>query len=530
MSRGLVTPNHIGVADLGQWPDRFTTSERSATALLLIGVFLFGIAHLAALPPFEGYDEVAHWSSIQQIADDGRIPVYGKDHLSADLLRYPGPFASAAGQPYRAWFAINHAATSVSGSGPSRFRQGLEQNWQAQHPPLYYMLLGPVYLLGAKLDWLRHMLALRLASWCIAFAGFAWGAVQTQAVLRTRGVADARLLLPAAWPFLFPEFFPEFARLTNDALVVLLFAGVWSLSLKTIGKGLPARRAAALGMLLGAGLLTKAFFLPITAGALGLLGFSLYRSGNPKVTARVAAALALGLSPAIAWYVRLFWSTGTLSGGNDFIHLQQAGGLWAGLNSHFSPVQYARGAVRIFAQFAWAGTWSFVHPNRWVVAPIVADLVLGSVFYIRACRVRDVAGLAPLFFVVPFLCGLFYHLLVMVATHAEGMGTPGWYLHILAAPLSMVLAIGWRWRRLQSCLAAYGIAFGAMMAPWQLAFFSGCLERTGNGGGTLAGSTCLIDFGHLKVIALPGPAIAAGAAGVGAILAASVFARHMHRR
>jgi hypothetical protein len=54
---------------------------------LLLAVFLFGVARVAALPPFEGYDEVAHWSSIQQIADDGQIPVYGRDHLSVDVAR-----------------------------------------------------------------------------------------------------------------------------------------------------------------------------------------------------------------------------------------------------------------------------------------------------------------------------------------------------------------------------------------------------------------------------------------------------------
>ena len=36
-------------------------------SLLLLAVALTGLAHLAFLPPFEGFDETAHFSYIQQI-------------------------------------------------------------------------------------------------------------------------------------------------------------------------------------------------------------------------------------------------------------------------------------------------------------------------------------------------------------------------------------------------------------------------------------------------------------------------------
>jgi hypothetical protein len=52
---------------------------RTISRLILFAVFMAGVAHVAALPPFEGFDEVAHWSYIQQIADEGRIPIYGQD-------------------------------------------------------------------------------------------------------------------------------------------------------------------------------------------------------------------------------------------------------------------------------------------------------------------------------------------------------------------------------------------------------------------------------------------------------------------
>ncbi len=497
-------------------------TQRTATFLLLLAVFLFGIAHIAALPPFEGYDEVAHWSSIQQIADERHVPVYGRDHLSGDVARYAGPMASATGQPYRAWFANTHDAGAVRGVGPSRFSQGAELNWQAQHPPLYYLLLAPIYRLGGTLDWVHHLFLLRFASWCMAFTGFAWGAVRTQALLRMQSISGARSLIPIIWPFLFPEFFPEFARLTNDALVVLLFAGLWSVTLGVLADRMTLRRAFAFGVLLAAGLLTKAFFLPMTLGVYALLILDAFWRQSLRDLIPACVVIAVCLIPPAAWYLGKLLTTGTLSGGNDFVHLQEAGGLWHGLHSHFSLSHYVLGAVRILAQFAWAGTWSFVHPDRWIVAPIVASLLLGGVFYALGCGTRDVVRLAPLFFIVPFLAGLFYHLLVMVAMNGEGMGTPGWYLQILAAPLSMALAIGWQWHRVQGFLAGYAILFGAAMVPWQLAFFSGCLDRTGTGGGTLIGTGCLIDLGHLHAISQPALAFGALACGCAAVLAAAI--------
>jgi hypothetical protein len=92
---------------------------RTISRLILFAVFMAGVAHVAALPPFEGFDEVAHWSYIQQIADEGRIPIYGQDRLSADIARYPGPRAAEQGQPYHSWFAAPHPGRGPELAGPA---------------------------------------------------------------------------------------------------------------------------------------------------------------------------------------------------------------------------------------------------------------------------------------------------------------------------------------------------------------------------------------------------------------------------
>jgi len=71
-----------------------------ATWLLLLAVGLAGLAHLAFLPPFEGFDETGHFSYIQQIADAGQIPHPGADRKSADVRAYPGPRAYGGVAPF----------------------------------------------------------------------------------------------------------------------------------------------------------------------------------------------------------------------------------------------------------------------------------------------------------------------------------------------------------------------------------------------------------------------------------------------
>src|ERR1700674_1909982 len=80
--------------------------------LLLLAVALAGIAHVAFLPPFEGFDETNHLAYIQQIAETGTIPRYGVDRVSVDIEQYSGPrsFDQTAGRTYRAFF---------NGSSPS---------------------------------------------------------------------------------------------------------------------------------------------------------------------------------------------------------------------------------------------------------------------------------------------------------------------------------------------------------------------------------------------------------------------------
>jgi hypothetical protein len=58
---------------------------RICIPLYLLTLFLIGLGYLAILPPFEGFDETAHYSSVRQIADTKTIPSKGRVSLTKKL-------------------------------------------------------------------------------------------------------------------------------------------------------------------------------------------------------------------------------------------------------------------------------------------------------------------------------------------------------------------------------------------------------------------------------------------------------------
>jgi hypothetical protein len=486
---------------------------RWATWLILLSVALAGVAHVAFLPPFEDFDEVAHWSSIQQIADTGRIPRSDVDRLSADVEAYPGPYAAsghfppglAGGRVFKSFFA-DPALPDLRQPVTRLYQPGRELNWEAQHPPLYYLLLTPFYTLARDWSWPTHMLLLRLVSWSIAFAGLVIGCRPTQRTLSKLRAAPVAGLLVPAWPLLFPQFFPEFARLGNDSLCLLLIAVAWRLILR--GLGTPdSKTATGLGVSLGFGLLTKAFFWPIGAGCIALFVFAAWRETNGRYLAFAAIVLGVALAIGGGWYIRNLVTTGFFFGAIDFIRTEQAGGMFARLRSGFGLEEITfilRNLLIIAGSFAWAGTWTLAMLPRIFTAPLVLLAALPLALWLRDLKQWPVLGLAPLFLATPVLAGLIYHAVDQATLGDSGMPTPGWYLHILAGPLAFAIALGWRWRRLFAGLTVYAISFQVICWATQLSVFSGCAYKPGpHLSLTLDAGSCLIVPSRLAVLGEP---------------------------
>ena len=496
------------------------------TVLLLAAVALVGLAHAALLPPWEGFDETAHWSYIQQLADTGRPPRYGVDGLSADIDRYPGPMTYSGAAPFDRTGRPTFRSYAQDGAplifgGPSRYASDSAPNWQAQHPPLYYAVLAPLYRLAQGRGWIDHLLVLRLASYMLAFAGFAVGVLAIWRRGAQFGAWAAAIV--AAWPFLFPQFFPEFARLGNDSLC-LLFAGLgWACLLELLAGEAGWGAAAALGVVLGLALLTKAFFLPIGASAGALLLARWWIGGRrPAWLGQAVLAGALALAIGGWWYVEKKLETGSLTGSDEFIRLGRAGGSSA-LVQGFSAGEFTRGLAVIAATFLWAGTWSLARLSElWLAIPAALLLVCG-VDYARGLGRGGLVAWAPLALAAPLAAGLVYHVFVWMA--GTSAVTPGWYFHILAGPLGLAVALGWRRPRLLGALAGGTAVYTAFAWAYQLSMFSGCAAKLGSDKHyNFAGRACFIDLHALARLTHPGLGFASLGLGVASGLAAAALA------
>lgn len=259
---------------------------------LAAATLLVGIGYIAILPPFEGFDEYAHYSSIRQIADAGAFPFPGKSFIDKNVERYlqtaPTPWGSLHPpfeQPGRMTYpAFFKNAKAVADYRDNRYRSadwdfapGATGNWESQHPPLYYVLMAPIMKATEGLSLVTQVFTLRAVSYLLAFLGFMIGWRATSEIFPD-GIGDGYLF----YPLIVPMFFGEFARIGNDFLCLLLFALIYGLSLRSFRDGRDRNSAFTIGICFGLGLLTKAFFIPALVGYALFMALRAWRARDDR--------------------------------------------------------------------------------------------------------------------------------------------------------------------------------------------------------------------------------------------------------
>ena len=175
--------------------------KRWPLLLILISYLFVGGLYAAQVPAWQAPDEPAHYNYIRQLTE-GNLPVMAAgdyDQAYLDEIR-------------TALFAPEYSIADIE-----------YEDWQ---PPLYYLLLTPVFLLSNG-----SLFALRLVSLMLG-AGVIWLAYST-----------ARLLFPeaewVAWSTaVFIAFIPQhvamLASVNNDSLSELLIALLLYLTLRWV--------------------------------------------------------------------------------------------------------------------------------------------------------------------------------------------------------------------------------------------------------------------------------------------------------
>ena len=436
-------------------------------------------AHMLILPPFEGFDEPAHYSYISYLADQHRIPILGVTPLdrtmeeeSADLPKpYESvpPYEDNGGITYKTFFEeysqdkrqeiirrfwsppaerVKFVPALVKEWDAQRSPSIYSLNWEAQHPPLYYALMTVPYLLSAEWSAGARLLLLRFLT--VSLAGFS-----VLFLLKSLNFMPANsrrfVLLGGVSILFFPSLFYDFARLGNDGLTAVIFSGAFYFLLACAYQQRTKRfrNLCSLSIFLGLGLLTKLFFLPITVGAI-VYYIWLGRFSEEPLSWRVLSrhiALSLGIILLISgwWFALCFQRYGTIFVSEEFMTFSA---VKDPLGLHLPFLQFVnqlrRSAEGFTYTFSWSGTQSWI-PRKPVtyllIFPLFGMIFLGFLQFIRERKKEYRWLIASLCIVTPIMMGFAYHMYTRVKFTGVGSGTGGYYMFVIWPAVGCIVAL-----------------------------------------------------------------------------------------
>jgi len=479
-------------------------SLRRILLLHFVSLFAMGLFYLATTPIFEGFDEIWHYSGVRQIAYQGKITMRNDSYLDQMLSDYRGPLPYESGNPpfdrgpTYGKFTSDRALGNAYVAGyrdavpPARFEPSSEtNNLYRQHPALYFAVLAPVLKLAEGVSLVTQVFILRLVSYLMALSGVALGLL---AVFDRNGVAPAGQRLPLllgflAYPFVAPMFFPEFARIGTDSLCLLLVGLLAYFMSRWLASDGAVKWSLSMGVVIGIGLLTKAFFIPVAAAVFMYLVTPLVVGRRTGPVANPLPTLAAIFLPAAAigggWYVYNHITYGSFSGSNLGIWLAQRGGVLARVEGTFSLAVFLRGIAATAVTYIWGGTQSLAHLPYALYGPMLAAAAcLFAAYCVRLRRLptRDPLWLS-MWLLVFFTAGIGWHAVSNMAMGGNA-NTPGWYFHILLPFLAPAIGIGVhallglpRSGPVVFGFAIYAAVFTVVASWFQLALFSGCAVK-----------------------------------------------------
>ncbi len=408
---------------------------RLRAAILAYGI-LNAILYAGLLPLWEGFDEPFHYGYVQELSRHAALPILGQTALSREIWDSLDlvPIADGVRKNIRKGITFGEYFRLPPGerAGLRRRVEVLDphtgslpsesNNYEAQQAPLAYFLLAPFDGFAPAKPLLWRVLLLRLICALAAVLLTGWG---TLSLARQLAVpppfANAALFVV----FSSQMFYAATAHITNDWLAVPIFTLLLAQAV-SLYRTPRTRTALAFAAILGAALLTKAYFLAVIPLVLWL-----------AVTRRWY--VALGLVIAAPWYVRNLVLYRNLSG------MQETGG-----GAPFREL--LRAAIRLpWPKTIWStahsalftGNNSYIAFSASTLTLMLAMLCAAAYFYLR--RPIPPAERVVIAGIVLMTLALVYATVVAFWSSQGVASTPApWYWQVLLPP-AILLVIRHRW-------------------------------------------------------------------------------------
>jgi len=438
------------------------TALRSLLALVWLLLVVRALIYIAATPLWEGFDELFHFAYIHSLASTGSLPVWGETFIDAEIATSTAYVPLAGLMPqlapgfkklsYRDYWEMEEAQRDSFReqldrlqASASRLVQSSVPLYQTQHPPLYYALCVPLYKAMEGRSLVDKVFAVRILSIILASAALIAVALMVKDMQSPLGATFA--VSTVLWPCLYIDI----SRVGNDSLGVAVFSFVF-LAMVRYGARPTVGRAITVGIFLGLGLLTKAYFLTaIPAIALFILLLAL--EDKPMRVRMLRDACALFACAGVIggwWYLRNYRLYGTFSGLQESLYFPSVG--LAERVSAVLEVPWVLVSKHLFVTFCWINGWSFLLLSKPVYLVFVVLFVLAGIGLarmvisgarrkgdlVRQNRLLAAAGCLVLLFVI----GVAYHKINAYGTVRFMGGPGGWYFYAIVAPISSIVALG----------------------------------------------------------------------------------------
>lgn len=436
-------------------------------ALLWSTFLIRGFFYAAVLPIWEGYDEPYHFAYIQCLAATHKPPTLATPisrQVDASLHVLPLPWMlkfHAIPQPlytHDDFWRLPAPARELlmrkfEAIPPGWGREPSLQrvlNYEAQQPPLYYLLSWPVLVLLSNASLETQILTLRFVA--IVLASVVVPIAYLLVWRITRRTTEVFSILGLA--LLMPELYINLARVSNEAPAAVIYTALLYVLVCFFQEPPRLFFLSVSGVLVGLGLLTKAYFLTSVPALVFLILVALWRWPQHRMRLVLCSLMAAFFMVALAspWYLHVHQSTGSWSGLKEEAIAPHS--LLQTLGS-VPKVNWLSALRSIIISHTWFGAWSFLKVGkRWYLAVGGLDLLaVGGIilFFWRTkyASGKPDSGISPDSLIVMtcvyafFYLGLAYDVLLMYMSIGAS-SSAGWYSYCLVAAEAMLLFMGIR--------------------------------------------------------------------------------------
>jgi hypothetical protein len=353
-----------------------------------------GIFYSAVFPVWEGYDEPFHFAFIQSLVTQMKLPtattqVSREVQASLHALPLPGTILRHGYPPP----LITHDEFWKLDSNQ---REHLQQeflnipkewarepatensrNYEAQQPPLYYVLFS-VPLRGTRVwDLASRVFLLRVLGIIVASAAIPFGYLVGRKVLGNEMSALGIVALASVMP----EMMVNISRVANESLAIVLYTLLVYVTLKIVDGAEHFNQLPFLGLLLGLGLLTKAYFLTALPAVVVILAWCLWRWPQQwkRLTLHSGVMIAIVSGMAGWWYWRAHQVMGSWSGLYSEAAVPRMS-KWQMLDQLWH-VNWLSALISVLLSHIWYGGWSFLRVSNsvYVVFGVVVLLAVAGI-------------------------------------------------------------------------------------------------------------------------------------------------------